>query len=152
MKNRYYDTVTHNQATVKSETTIIDSDPRVASFFKSLPEGHRRMYDADGLPYTEPIPAPTQDALDEQEVAAKWGAYAKYCNSLTVTTASGNKFAASPGTLKSVAFKRDAITDTADILWVESWGIFTTSKVELQEVISEAEVLMQAKIVELFGA
>lgn len=92
--------------------------------------------------------APTAEALEE----AKWGTYTEYINTLTVTTAATNKFAANTEALKNVAFKRDALADTAEILWVESWGSFTTTKVELQEVIVEADKLMQAKIVELFGA
>lgn len=86
----------------------------------------------------------------ESIVAAKWTTYAEYCSTLTVAATSENIFAADTEALKNVAFKRDAITDTARILWVESWSTFTTDKVELQEVISEADRLMQLKIVELF--
>jgi len=96
-------------------------------------------------------PALTQEQIDARVITAKWVTYAEYCSTLTVTAASGNKFEANQEALKSVAFKRDAITDIAEILWVESWNAFTTGKVELQEVISEAGRLMQLKIVELFG-
>ena len=98
------------------------------------------------------IPEPTQTELDDLATKAKWTTYVEYCSTLTVTADSGNKFAADQESLKNVAFKRDAITDTVEILWVESWATFTTGKVELQEVISEAANKMQLKIVELFGA
>jgi hypothetical protein len=93
-------------------------------------------------------PAPTS----EQLTAAKWAEYSEYCNALTVTVASGNKYAADPASMASIAFKRAVIGDTDTILWVEDWGSFNTNKVELQEAITEADTLMQAKIIELFGA
>ena len=95
--------------------------------------------------------APTAAEIEASILSDKWGVYAEYTNTLTVTTAASNKFAADPEALKNVAFKRDALVDTAEILWVESWGSFNTNKVELQEVIAEADKLMQTKIVEIFG-
>lgn len=111
------------------------------------------LADCEALGHT--ITYKTQAELDaeaaDKVVRDKWGVYAEYCSALTVTTQAGNKFAAGQDALKNVVFKRDSIADTDQVLWVEDWGMFTTDKVELQEVVNEASALMQAKIIALFG-
>ncbi len=62
---RYYDTAKRGQAITPSETTIIDSDERVANFFQPTPDGYRKAYTSHGLPFNELIPLPTQAELAE---------------------------------------------------------------------------------------
>ena len=52
---RYYDTTTGTETHVKSNTTIISTDERVAHFFKPLKEGFRLSYDNNNLPIIEYI-------------------------------------------------------------------------------------------------
>ena len=71
---RFYCTIKKGQVIVKSNTTIIDTDERVKNFFEPTPDGHRKVYDADGLPSNELIPVPTdndifQIAKDEKIIA-----------------------------------------------------------------------------------
>ena len=65
---RYYDTATHVEIFEPSDTTIESTDPRVAEFFKPLPDGHQVRYEND-LPIIEPIPAPTAEELEAQKQA-----------------------------------------------------------------------------------
>lgn len=89
---------------------------------------------------------------EEKAISAKWSTYDAYCTDLTVKTDALNKFAASEKALMAVATRRDSMLDSDSILWVESWGSFQTTRIELQEVIVKANALTQAKITELFGA
>lgn len=136
-------------------TVKIQSNGYLVNGNMSVPKADGNMdYEAvkEWLLTNTPEPEFTQADLDAQAIAAKWQAYSEYCNALTVTTQSNNKFAADPAGLRNIVFKRDSIADTTQVLWIEDWGSFTTDKVELQEVVNEASALMQAKILELFGA
>jgi hypothetical protein len=73
MKNRYYDINKKGQAVYEGSNPpshlIKDDDERVKNFFEPTPEGHRKTYTVEGLPFNElipPAPAPTQEELDEQ--------------------------------------------------------------------------------------
>ena len=63
---RFYCTVKKGQVIVESDTTIIDTDDRVINFFAPTPEGYRKAYKIDGLPFNELIPLPTEAELAKQ--------------------------------------------------------------------------------------
>lgn len=68
--SRYYCTVKKGQVTVESETTIIDTDERVANFFEPTPESYRKAYTPDGLPFNELIPLLTAADIEALRVGS----------------------------------------------------------------------------------
>jgi hypothetical protein len=66
---RYYDTIdtplTGKTFLEKGSNRIAETDTKVISWFQSLPDGYKRAYDADGLPFNELIPLPTPVELSE---------------------------------------------------------------------------------------
>lgn len=94
----------------------------------------------------------SQEAINAQVYNQKWDEYRQYCNSLTITSSLGNKYAANPEALKEIEFRRDSTPSGVSVLWVEDWASFNTDKVELQEVYDEAGRLTQEKLQLLFGA
>jgi len=69
MENRFYCTVKKGQVTVESNTTIPSTDEKVANFFKPTPEGYRKAYDDNGLPFNELIPLPTDKEIEDKRIA-----------------------------------------------------------------------------------
>lgn len=66
---RYYDTLTHTETRVESDTTIPMTDDRVKDFFQPInPDTHRVRFVND-LPIVEPIPQPTQAEIDALLIA-----------------------------------------------------------------------------------
>jgi hypothetical protein len=92
-------------------------------------------------------PPETPEKLQEE----KWVLVDNFKKSLTVTTQSNNKFAANPSALLNIGFKVLNPIPQDTIAWFEDWGTFTTSTVELQEVLNEADRLTQEFINLIFG-
>lgn len=67
---RFYCTEKKGQVTVESNTTIIDTDDRVKNFFEPTPDGYRKAYDVDGLPFNELIPLPTATDIEKTRVSS----------------------------------------------------------------------------------
>jgi len=108
----------------------------------------KALQDSGVMPVTlEPHtpPAPTQEELDAQALAAKWTEVATFWAALTVTI-NGNKYKADEAGSTRMSLKRDAIATDATTMWYEDWGVFSTNKVDLQEAITQAEAELQAFI------
>lgn len=90
----------------------------------------------------------------ELDTAAKdilWEDVNSQWKNLTVTTTSGNKFAANKTAMEYIAFKANNMGDTAVILWVEEWGQFNTDIVELKEALNLAADAHQTIVNSVFG-
>jgi len=106
------------------------------------------------------FPEPTKAEIDAKAIEAqaiqlnnsKWNQVDDFKNSLTVTVQSGHKFAANPSALLNIGFKLLNPIPQDAINWVEDWETFTTSTVELQEVLNEEYRLTQEFINLTFGA
>lgn len=112
MENRYYDTQKRCQAVYVGDNPpshlIKDDDERVKNFFEPTPEGYRKAYDGNGLPFNElipPPPEPTQEQLNEQMKIDRKNA----CDALVITIQNGKKF---NGDKDSIADLKNAL-DTA---------------------------------------
>jgi len=67
---RFYDKIETPQSgktfLVDDVNRIIQTDSRVRSWFESLPNGYSRAYTAEGLPFNELIPLPTDEEILQQ--------------------------------------------------------------------------------------
>ena len=61
---RYFDTKTHTETHIESDSTIPHTDDKVAIFFQELPAGKQIKFTDDGLPVMVDLIIPTQEELD----------------------------------------------------------------------------------------
>lgn len=92
----------------------------------------------------------TEIYLEAQNVL--WDKIELQWKELTVTTTSGNKFAANKEAMRYIEFKANNMGDTAVILWIEEWGVFNTNIIELKEVLNLAADAHQTIVNSIFGA
>jgi len=99
------------------------------------------------------VPEPEFTALEIAQNALndKWNLVANFKSTLTVTALSGNKFAANDHALLAIGFKVLNTSASTSIPWIEDWGNFITSAVELQEVLNAADLAIQNFINITFG-
>ena len=93
----------------------------------------------------------TDAELLEIATKAKWDEIERQRLSLTVTTSSGNKYAANQTAISYMINKESAMSSSETITWYESWGSFQTDKVELQEAILLASTADQTIIDTVMG-
>ena len=99
------------------------------------------------------VPEPEFTALElaQNAINLKWDIVNTFKSTLEITALSGNKFAANDHALLAIGFKVLNTSASTSIPWVEDWGNFVTSTVELQEVLNTADLAIQNFINTTFG-
>jgi len=98
-----------------------------------------------------PMPEFTALELAQNAINLKWYIVNTFKSTLTITALSGNKFAANDKALLAIGFKVLNTSASTSIPWIEDWGNFVTSTVELQEVLNTADLAIQNFINTTFG-
>ena len=113
---------------------------RIQALLSTITQG---VYDVDTAAETA--------YMSEFVLMEKWDLIKDFERTQTVTIGS-NKYAVNPTSLDRIMRKEKAMLADAADTWYEEWGSFSTNKVELQEVISQADIDLQAFIDATMGA
>lgn len=103
---------------------------------------------------TEHQDAPITPLTIDQIITGKWALVNNYELLLTITLINGNKYACNKNARLNIIEARDSllgIGTNATEIWIEEWGTFTTTAIELQEVLDTAVNLIRTYRNLVFG-
>ena len=88
--------------------------------------------------------------IAEQEKEQKKADFTEWWEEQTLEV-NGNVFAIKEKSLIRINLVRSALRDNESVSWQEDWSVFLTNKTELQQVFNQANEIIQAKRLEVFG-
>lgn len=98
----------------------------------------------------EILPQYTTEEIVQQEKIQKKIDFNKWWEALTIEI-NTHVYSIKEKSLNRIGLVKSALADNEKVSWQEDWAIFPTNKLELQQVFNEANDLIQAKRVEVFG-